>query len=404
VRPRTERSECDSFVAAHTLQFVRPGPDPSRRPLLEVAAVFGWLGVRAFGGPAAHVALMRRELVERRAWVAGEEFNRLFAACNLIPGPGSTQLALLLGRRRAGWLGMGVAAVLFIGPGVALMLVLGELYIHGGTGSSVQRVLLGVEAAVVGIVVAATVDLSRRGIRQVELGAAAAAGLGLGVAHVTPVALLLLGGVIVVLWRGVAGGWRTGNPAASAAGLAVTGGPIHAATAGTLLPLGLTFLKIGAIAFGSGYVLLPFLRADLVGGSFGCTDGQIADAFAAGQATPGPVFATAAFLGDIVAGVPGGLIAAIAIFAPSFAFVALLEPILRFVEREPRVRDALDGVGAAAIGLIGSVSVDLGRVALVGAPEVVAAALALLLLLWRPTAQPGAVGIGLLAGAVLALT
>ena len=372
----------------------------ARERLGEVVRVFARLGVRAFGGPAVHVALMRRELVERGGWVGADEFGRLFAACNLIPGPASTQLALILGRRRAGWPGMAAAAVLFIGPAVVLMLGLGELYVHGGGGSTVERLLLGVEAAVVGIVAAATLDLARGGIRRADLAAAAAVGLGLGIAHVTPIAVLAAGGLVAVAARIRTVPRLRRTPAA----LLAAGAPLHAATAGTLVPLGLTFLKIGAIAFGSGYVLLPFLHADLVGGRFGCTDAQIADAFAAGQATPGPVFATAAFLGDVIAGLPGGLIAAAAIFAPSFVFVVLLERIVRLVERSPLAREALAGVAAAAIGLIGSVVVDLGRVAIVGVPEGLVAAFALLLLSRRPTAQAWAVAAGLAVGGVLALT
>lgn len=369
----------------------------ARERLAEVVRVFGVLGLRAFGGPAVHVALMRREMVERRRWVDAEEFSRLFAACNLIPGPGSTQLALVLGRRRAGWAGMTAAALLFIGPAVLIMLGLGELYVRGGGGSSVERLLLGVEAAVVGIVAAATVDLARAGERRVDLAVAAALGLGLGIAHVTPVVALAAGGL-------VAGALRLPARMGKAPLVLAVGGPLHAATSATLVPLGLTFLKIGAIAFGSGYVLLPFLHADLVGGRFGCTDAQIADAFAAAQATPGPVFATAAFIGDIIAGLPGGVVAAAAIFAPSLVFVVLLDRIVRLVERSPFANDVLAGVAAAAVGLIGSVVVDLGRAAIVGVPEGLVAAFAFVLLVRWPTAQPWAVAAGLAVGGVLAST
>lgn len=370
----------------------------ARERLGEVVRVFGLLGVRAFGGPAVHVALMRREIVERRGWVDAGEFSRLFAACNLIPGPGSTQLALVLSRRRAGWAGMAAAALLFIGPAVLIMLVLGELYVRGGAGSTVERLLLGVQAAVVGIVAAAAVDLARAGERRVDLAVAAAIGLALGISHVTPVVALAAGGLVVPTLR--LGARMRKVPLV----LAAAGGPLHAATSATLVPLGLTFLKIGAIAFGSGYVLLPFLHADLVGGRFGCTDGQIADAFAAAQATPGPVFATAAFIGDIVAGLPGGVVAAAAIFAPSLVFVVLLDRIVRLIERSPLAKDVLAGVAAAAIGLIGSVVVDLGRAAIVGVPEGLVAAFAFVLLMRWPTAQPWAVAAGLAVGGVLAST
>ncbi|HYL70949.1 MAG TPA: chromate efflux transporter [Candidatus Dormibacteraeota bacterium] len=369
--------------------------------------MFAPLGWRAIGGPAVHVALMERELVRRRRWMDREEFGRLFALCNLLPGPGSTQLALLIGLRRAGVRGMLLTALLFIGPAVAVMLVLSELYQRVGTDRSVQLVLLGVEAAVVGVLARAAVDLSalpRR--RWANLGIAAAA-LACGVLSLNPAAVL--GGGAVLGWLA----WvlethqrPLGGAASRTRSVAALLAAAHVPLAGgaALGALALTFLKIGAIAFGSGYVLLPFLHNDFVGGSFGLTDRQVADAFAIAQVTPGPVFAVGAFIGDRVAGVPGGLVAAVAIFAPSLVFVPLAGAAARTIQRHAWLRASLDGVVAAALGLIASACYALGVVAFRGPVEVLTAVLAFGLLLRWPRAQPMAVVLGVVAGFIVLAT
>ncbi|HWF58530.1 MAG TPA: chromate efflux transporter, partial [Candidatus Dormibacteraeota bacterium] len=357
------------------------------------------LGWRAIGGPAVHVALMEREVVRRRHWLERAEFSRLFAACNLLPGPGSTQLALLLGLRRAGVSGMLLAALLFIGPAVLVMLGLAELYLHVGADRHVQLVLLGVDAAVVGIVARAAVDLSALGQRGLVGVAIAAAALAGGILGVNPIAMLAGGAVIGYLaWElNSARGGRNGGSRLASALPWLAAVPAPAITAG-LLPLALTFLKIGAVAFGSGYVLLPFLHADFVGGSFHLTDRQVADAFAVSQVTPGPVFAVAAFLGVQVSGIGGGVVAALAIFAPSLVFVPLVDVVVRITEARPGIRAALDGVVVAAVGLIASACVALARVSFAGPIEVVTA-VAVFAMLWRwPRGQPLGVAVGILAG------
>jgi chromate transporter len=371
-----------------------------------VAAVFAPLGWRAIGGPAVHVALMEREVVRRRHWLERAEFSRLFAACNLLPGPGSTQLALLLGLRRAGVRGMLLAALLFIGPAVLVMLGLAELYLHVGADRSVQLVLLGVDAAVVGIVARAAVDLSALGRRGVVGVVIAAAALAAGILGFNPLVVLAGGSLIgYVVWSldAVGHGRRGGfaQVASALPWLATVTAPLAAAG---LLPLALIFLKIGALAFGSGYVLLPFLHADLVGGSFHLTDRQVADAFALSQVTPGPVFAVAAFLGVQISGIPGGVVAALAIFAPSLVFVPLVNVVTRITEARPGVRASLDGVVLAAVGLIGSACVALARVAFAGPIEVVTS-VAVFALLWRwPRGQPIGVVLGILAGLLILAT
>ena len=367
--------------------------------LAEVAAVFGRLGWVAFGGPASHVALMEREVVRRRHWLGAEEFGELFAACNLVPGPTSTQLALLLARRRAGWPGMLLTALLFIGPAVLCMVVLGELYHHVAGRRQVAAALLGIDAAVVAILARAVVDLSRLGPRRPRtLLVAVAAGVA-GVLGVAPFPVLAAAAIAGVLLepgaaRGALGGGRAGG--GRARGLLLAAGP--GAGTGTLLPLALGFLKIGAIAFGSGYVLLPLLHAELVGSRFGLTDHQIADAFGLAQATPGPVFATAAFLGVQVAGIPGGLVAAAAVFAPSLVYVGVVDAVAGAVRTRPAARAALNGALAAALGLITAAGLMLARTALTGVAEVMGAAVALALLVVRPTAQPLAILVGAAAG------
>jgi chromate transporter len=378
---------------------------PKARDLRSVIAVFGPLGWRAIGGPAAHVALMEREVVRKRHWLERAEFGRLFAACNLVPGPGSTQLALLLGLRRAGIAGMLMAALLFIGPAVLIMLGLSELYLHFGANHQVQLILLGVDAAVVGIVARAAIDLSRLSQRRVVGITIACVALTVALLGVNPIAILAGGGVVAYgVWtvrtttQGSRGSDRLGSVAPWIAALHVP------AMAAGLLPLGLTFLKIGAVAFGSGYVLLPLLHADFVGGTFHLSERQVADAFALSQVTPGPVFAVAAFLGVQISGIPGGIVAAVAIFAPSLVYAPLVSVVMRVTESHPGLRAALDGVVAAAVGLIASACVALARAAFAGPVEVAVAVVVFAMLVRWPRAQPIGVLIGVLGGLVVVAT
>lgn len=381
--------------APEALPTRQPVPDLAAR-LRELLVVFGSLGWRAFGGPAVHVALMNREIVQKRRWVTADEFKRLFSACNLIPGPSSTQLVLLLGLRQAGMAGMLTSGFLFIAPAVLIMLAFGEVYLRIGDNHVLSAVLLGVDAVVVAIVARAAIDLSSLVSRNWPSAAIALGALVASLAQVNPLLILAAAGLsqIVIVWSRTEIDRRRGLSVL----LALPGGRTTGAAA--LLPLALTFLKIGAVAFGSGYVLLPFLHAYLVGGQFGLTDRQVADAFAISQATPGPVYGLAAFLGVQVSGIAGGLVAAAAIFFPSFVLVPLLNPIVRLVERYVVVRTGLDGVMVGALGLIASACVVLARTSFVGPLEILGALLAFALLWWRPTAQPAAIAIGIVAGAL----
>lgn len=246
--------------------------------------------------------------MRRRRWIEAEEFGELFAACNLVPGPASTQLALLLGRRRAGWPGMALTAVLFIGPAVLVMLVLGEVYDRIAGVHPVAAALLGIDAAVVGILASAVVDLSGLGRRRLPTLLVAAAACAAGLRGLPQLAILA-GGAVAGTVLLAPGSLRL--PGARSR-LPLLAALPHAGGA-ALPPLFLAFLKVGALAVGSGYVLLPLLHAEVAGAGLGIDDHRIADGFGVAQATTGPVFAAAAFLGVRAAGIPGGLVAAVAL-------------------------------------------------------------------------------------------
>jgi chromate transporter len=350
--------------------------------------LIAFIGLTAFGGPAAHVALMRRMLVERRRWVEPAEFNRMFAACNLIPGPSSTELAMFLGYRLAGWTGLLLAAVCFIAPAMLIMLALSVLYSRYAGSVLARDLLYGVRPVVVAIVAWAVLDLARKLLDQRRLLALVPVSIVLYVLGLNPVLILVVSGLIgAVLSR-----WPKQVPSILAGVLVLP----HPERLTTLL---LVFLKIGAISFGSGYVLYAFLHSDFVAGLHWLSGTQLADAVALGQVTPGPVFTTATFLGYLFAGVPGALIATIAIFLPGLVLVPLLDRLVGLVESRQALGSFLGAVNAAVIGLVVAVSVELGRVAFVDAVSVVLALFCFPIVLWRPLSTPALVAFGAAVGA-----
>jgi chromate transporter len=369
----------------------------NRRPsgaVTEVALVFLMLGLIAFGGPAAHVALMRRELVVRRKWLAEDDFLRMFAACNLIPGPSSTELAIYLGYRRAGWRGLVLGGVFFILPAMLIMLFIAWAYERYGASSQALGILYGIRAAVVGIVLWAIIDLGRRLLKRWTLVILAAAVAGLSLIGINPVLLIVAGGLIVSAASQVQPNPKVGM-------LSLTSGlALPAWSGGKLLTVFLTFLKLGIVSFGSGYVLYAFLHADFVQGLHWLTDKQLIDAIAIGQATPGPVFTTATFLGYLFAGVPGALLATFAIFLPGFVLVPMLDSMVRLTQRRAWAQGFVDGANAAALGLIAAVTLQIGRSALVD-PLAVLIALVALGIIWKwPLASPGVVLAAAVVGVV----
>jgi chromate transporter len=350
-------------------------------PLREVVVVFLRLGVVAFGGPAAHIAMMREELVRRRRWVSDAQFIDLLGITNLIPGPNSTEMAIHLGYLRAGPWGLVLGGVCFIGPAMLIVMALAWAYVRWGALPVATALLYGVKPVIIAIVLQAMWGLARTAVRGPLLAGAFVIAAALALAGVHELLVLFgAGGVAALLAprrRAVAG-------ALAALAWATPARVMAAAAAGgvTLGTMTLVFLKIGAVLYGSGYVLLAFLRADFVERLGWLTDRQLLDAVAVGQVTPGPVFTTATFIGFLLAGWTGAVLATVAIFLPSFVFVAASRPLLPRLRGSRRAAAFLDGVNVAALGLMAAVTWQLGRAAVVD-PLTAALALAAAVLLMR---------------------
>ena len=357
-----------------------PAPYPRGR-LWELLLVFGRLGFTAFGGPAAHISMMHDEVVTRRRWLDDRAFLDLVAATNLIPGPNSTELAIHLGRLRAGWKGLLVAGAAFIAPAVAIVLVLAWAYVEYGTTPTAEALLYGISPVVIAIVAQALWKLAPTAAEDLLTRIVALGAFVLYLVGVHELVLLLVAGLVVLAVRN-AGRLRSGAGSVVAVGLlpGLVPQAANATADATLLRLFLTFLKIGSVLYGSGYVLLAFLRTDLVERLGWLTEQQLLDAVAIGQFTPGPLFTTATFVGYVVLGVPGAIVATLGIFLPSFAFVAATAPILPRLRRSPWFGAALDGVVAASFALMAGVLVDLTRAAVVDVPAGAIAVVALVAL------------------------
>jgi chromate transporter len=346
----------------------------------ELALTFLRLGVTAFGGPAAHIALMRLEFVDRRGWLTGPEFLDLVGAAGLIPGPSSTEVAIFVGYRRAGVAGLALAGLCFILPAALIVTALAWAYVRFGALPAAGGLLRGVEPVVVAVIAQALWAFGRTAVKSRLLAAIGLAAFALHLAGVSPLLLLAAGGLL-----SAAGRWpRRALPA-----VLLPTGPLTAslaaagpAAAGTLTQLFLVFLKAGALVFGSGYVLLAFLRGDLVDRLGWLTEAQLVDAVAVGQVTPGPVFTTATFVGYLLQGPWGALVATVGIFLPSFLLVAASGPLIPRLRRSPAAGAALDGVNVASLGLMAAAGVALARVAVTG-PATALVALASLALLLR---------------------
>jgi chromate transporter len=331
--------------------------------ILELAQVFLKLGLTSFGGPAAHIALMHHEFVEKRRWLTEQDFLDLVGATNLIPGPNSTEMAIHIGLARAGWLGLIVAGGSFILPAVLIVAALAALYVTFGAMPQAQAALSGVKPVVIAIVVLALWRLSRTAIKEpwhAGLGLAALVASALGM---NELALLAACGAIAgVVSRGAGSIIRS---ARALVVLPITAGAATSMVAGVSLSgLFMVFLKAGGLLFGSGYVLLAFLRADLVERLHWLTESQLLDAIAIGQVTPGPVFTTATFIGYQLAGVSGAAVATAAIFLPAFVYVAVSGSLLPKLRRSTFARGVLDGVNVASLALMAVVTWHLGVSAL----------------------------------------
>jgi len=355
--------------------------------LREIALLFLKLGTIAFGGPAAHIAMMEDEVVRRRGWLTHEEFLDYLGATNLIPGPNSTELAIHIGHDRAGWPGLLVAGACFILPAALIVSAIAWAYVRFGGLPAATGILYGVKPVVIAVVVQALICLGRaalktRGLIVVGVVATVAAVVG-----VNELVILFGAGAVVVAARGFA---RDGRSQATGVGVVVAGSLTTQAGATALAaPFGLwpmfgVFLKIGSVLFGSGYVLLAFLRSDFVERLHWLTERQLLDAVAVWQVTPGPVFTTATFIGYVLGRGPGAAVATIGIFLPAFVFVALSGVLLPRIRHSPTVRAVLDGVNVASLALMAVVTAQLARAAIVDWTTLVCAVIAAVLLFrWK---------------------
>jgi len=327
---------------------------------------------------------MRDEVVKRRRWVTEQQFLDLLGASNLIPGPTSTELAIYLGYARAGWRGLVLAGTLFILPAALISLAIAWAYVRYGSTPQATWLLYGIKPVIIAVVLQAVWALARTAVKGYLLAAVGALVLVLYAAGFNEIVLLLGGGLLVMAARQ---GSHLRRPPRALALVPIVGAPMLPAVAGAAVDpvsLFLVFLKIGAVLYGSGYVLLAFLRNDFVVRLGWLTDQQLIDAVAVGQLTPGPVFTTATFIGYVVAGTSGAALATVAIFLPSFVFVAAVYPIVPRLRGSPWMSAFLDGVNVAAIGLMLAVTWQLGRSAVVDWPSAGVALVATVLLLrWR---------------------
>ena len=350
-------------------------PEPAagasaRGALSDVAKLALKLGFTAFGGPAAHIAMLRDEVVTRRRWLSDEHFLDLLGATNMIPGPNSTEMVIHVGYVRAGWPGLIVAGVGFILPAACIVLALAWAYEHYGTTPTAEWLLYGVKPVIIAIVVQALWGLTKTAVKGPFLAAVGLAALILYLLGVNELALLFGGGLVVLAVKSAQHLWRAN--AAPLLALPLFPGLLtswlaqaQAAAPFNLAQLFLSFLKIGAVLYGSGYVLLAFLRSDFVNRLGWLTDQQLLDAVAVGQFTPGPVFTTATFIGYLLGSWPGAILATVGIFLPSFVFVAATNPLVPRMRRSPVMSALLDGVNVTALGLMAAVTWELGRAAVV---------------------------------------
>jgi chromate transporter len=326
-----------------------------RQKLVEVAKVFLKLGVIGYGGPAAHIAMMQDEIVEKRKWISKEHFLDLMGATNLIPGPNSTEMTMHCGKERAGWMGLFVAGGFFILPAVISTLALAWFYVKYGEVPQIAPIFAGIKPAVIAIILGAIFKLGKKALKANWIGVVGVIVLILAFLGLSEVLAILLGGALALLYCGIVGLKR--DSAKSIFPLLML--PVAGAKAVTTSSLFLTFLKVGAILFGSGYVLVAYLQGELVDKLGWLTESELLDAIAIGQFTPGPVLSTATFVGYQVDGFSGAAVATLGIFLPSFLFVLLLNPLVPKLRSSKWAGAFLDGVNIGAVAIMISVTYTL---------------------------------------------
>jgi len=334
-------------------------PEKNNGKLIEVFLIFLRLGFTAFGGPAAHIGMFQQEFVKHRKWLSNEQFLDLLGATNLIPGPNSTEMAIHIGYLRAGWPGLVLGGFAFTFPAVLIVLALSWIYVRFGTTPQAAWLLYGIKPVMIAIIAQALWELGRKVLKSKIIIGIGLGAIGLYFLGVNEVILIFLGGIVLMLsqnWNQIKNKNNQKIPFII---------PFLPALGNFVIPFSMTtlflvFLKIGSVLYGSGYVLIAFLRADLVVRLGWLTEKQLIDAIAIGQITPGPLFTTATFIGYLLGGLPGSLIATLGIFLPSYIFVAISNPIIPKLRDSPWASSMLDGVIVASLGLMAAVGWQLG--------------------------------------------
>ena len=327
--------------------------------LKEVAGLFLKLGIIGFGGPAAHISMMQEEVVRKRKWFTEQHFLDLVGATNLIPGPNSTEMAIHIGREKAGWKGLIVAGMCFILPAVCITGIFAWIYKEFGQLPQVKPFIYGIQPAIIAIILGAVFPLAKKSLKSVELALIGIAALILALAG-TPEIYVLFGAGFLSLFLLFIKNKRNGNVQKSILpliSLKFSSKLVFTSVNGKLFFI---FLKIGAILYGSGYVLFAFLNSELVETGI-LSRQELTDAIAVGQFTPGPVFSAVTFLGYQINGISGAIVSTIGIFLPSFVFVALLNPLVKKMRNSILFSSFLDAVNIASVAIIVAICFELGK-------------------------------------------
>lgn len=350
------------------------GQTPPQPKLKELATVFFRLGAIAFGGPAAHIAMMDDEIVVRRRWLSRAKLLDLIGVTNLLPGPNSTELAIHIGYEQAGWRGLFVAGSCFILPAMAIVWLLAILYVRWQTVPQTAWLLYGIKPVIIAVVLKALWKLGKKAAKDIPTTVAAIVAFILYFAGFNEILLLISLGIAVMLWKNWQSGGATNSVFLPASVMLAQGGVSAAVTVTWVSVFGF-FLKIGCVLYGSGYVLLAFLQRDLVERNQWLTSQQLLDAVAIGQITPGPVLTTATFVGYLLAGNAGAIAGTVGIFLPAFLLVGIVNPWVPRLRQSAWTSGFLDGVNAGALGLMAGVTITLARAAVVDWLTVVVAIL-----------------------------
>ena len=358
-----------------------------KRTILELSSLFLKLGITAFGGPAAHIAMMRSEVVDRKGWLTDTEFLDLLAATHLIPGPNSTELAIHIGLKKGKLWGLLLSGLCFIVPAAVIVGTMAWAYVHYSQTPQLGWLMYGVSPIIIAIIVQAVLKLSKTALRNKFLLILGVSITGLSIAGINELLLLGAAAILVVSTRIKWSGFITGLLFALASTTLLSNTLITTVQTVpvTLTRLTLFFLKTGSILFGSGYVLLAFLRADLTERWGWLTEQELIDAVTIGQLTPGPVFTTATFIGYLLEGWPGAILATVGIFGPGFVFVALTQPVMSKLRESTIASGILDGLVVASLGLMAAVAWQLFLTTIVDIPTLALVITAsLILIVWNP--------------------